>query len=225
MALLIAAALFQGVTALSTPQQITATPTPDRLAQPTLPAIPSQSDVGAQVYWLECLACHGDKGQGLTAEFRETYPPEEQYCWQRGCHGKNPYDDGFTLPPIVPRLIGPGALQKFPTAANLQGYVSTAMPFWRPGRLSAQQSWAVTAFLLRENGLLVHDGDLDGSNAGAVFIAPAQATPTATPETPEASSAFTWIDVARTVGGIALVAFAFFLALRGARERKTARRP
>src|SRR5512145_1765717 len=47
-------------------------PTPDRLAEPTLPAEPSQADKGAQVYWLACLPCHGDRGQGLTEEFKQT---------------------------------------------------------------------------------------------------------------------------------------------------------
>ena len=45
------------------------TPTPDRLAPPPTVASPAQADVGAQVYWLNCQPCHGDRGQGLTDEW------------------------------------------------------------------------------------------------------------------------------------------------------------
>jgi hypothetical protein len=92
------------------------TPTPDRLARPTLPAEPSQADKGAQVYWLTCLPCHGDRGQGLTAEFMETYPVEDRNCWESGCHGKRPYENGFTLPTTVPALIGEGTLRRINNA-------------------------------------------------------------------------------------------------------------
>jgi cytochrome c len=105
------------------------------------------------MYWLSCLPCHGDKGQGLTDEFRTTYPPEDQYCWARGCHGKMPYEQGFTLPTKIPAVIGPGSLAKFSDAAQLHTYIRTAMPFWKPGSLTEEESWGITAFILRQNGL------------------------------------------------------------------------
>jgi mono/diheme cytochrome c family protein len=159
----------------------TATLSPmERLARPTLPADPVQADHGAEVFWLHCLPCHGERGQGLTAEFRETYPPEEQYCWEAGCHGKRPYEDGFRLPETIAAVIGPGTLQKFPTAASLRGYIFGAMPYWNPGSLTEQQSWQVTAFLLRENGLWPAREELNASNADRIRVgAPA---PTSTPE-------------------------------------------
>ena len=98
IALLIAGLFFDGGIADTVRVQADATPTADRLAEPTLPAAPSQADHGAQVYWLSCMPCHGDQGQGLTDEFRATYPPEEEYCWESGCHGANPYESGFTIP-------------------------------------------------------------------------------------------------------------------------------
>jgi cytochrome c len=122
------------------------------------------------VYWLACLPCHGDRGQGLTDEFREVYPAEDQNCWKSGCHGKRPYEDGFTLPTQIPALIGPGTLQKFPTAANLRGYISATMPFWKPGNLTEEESWQVTAFLLQQNGFWQGNIDLSESNAGEVKI-------------------------------------------------------
>jgi mono/diheme cytochrome c family protein len=151
-------------------QFIKITPTVDRLAEPTLPAEPRQADLGARAYWLSCMPCHGDKGQGLTTEFRRLYPPDHQNCWSSGCHGARPYNNGFRLPPAVPPLIGPGALATFRTAADLQGYIASAMPFWDPGSLTEQQSWQVTAFLLRSNGIWEGESDLDGQSASTIQI-------------------------------------------------------
>jgi mono/diheme cytochrome c family protein len=181
IALLLAALFFDLGAASSVFPQSASTPTPDRLAQPTLPASPAQADYGAQVYWLSCLPCHGDRGQGLTDEFREAYPPEEQYCWESGCHGKRPYENGFSLPMQIPALVGAGTLQKFPTAANLRGYISAAMPIWKPGSLSEEQSWQVTAFILRENGLWDARQELEASNADRVRIGAPGATPAPEP--------------------------------------------
>ena len=180
LALLVAVLHIQEGTALNVSPQTTPMPTPDRLAEPTLPAAPSQADYGAQLYWLHCLPCHGDKGQGLTDEFRKTYPPEDNNCWARGCHGRNPYENGFTLPTSVPRLIGPIALMKFPTAASLRGFISGAMPFQDPGALTEDEYWQVTAFLLRENGI-PFNGQLDASTADKVLLPSSQPTPTPTP--------------------------------------------
>lgn len=146
-------------------------PTPDRLAQPTLPPTPSQADRGAQVYWLACLPCHGDRGQGLTEEFKQTYPEEDRNCWNSGCHGNRPYENGFTLPATIPPVIGSGTLQKFPNALVLRSYIFAAMPYWRPASLTEEESWQVTAFLLRENNVWAGREDLTESNADLILIA------------------------------------------------------
>lgn len=166
----------------STPTPL-ATPTFDRLARPTLPALPRQADLGAQVYWANCLPCHGERGQGLTEEFRQTYPPGEQYCWARGCHGPRPYESGFTLPTSIPPVIAPNGLAKFQTAGSLHAYIAAAMPWWKPGSLSEEDYWAVTAFLLRANGVWRADEDLGQANADRISIPPigAYATPTSMP--------------------------------------------
>jgi len=130
----------------------TATPTADRLAKPTLPANPSPADRGSQVFWLDCMPCHGDRGQGLTEEFRQAYPAEDRNCWDSGCHGARPYDNGFTLPFQVPAVIGPGALARFPSAAALDAFVRAAMPRQKPGSLTPEQYSQVVAFLARQNG-------------------------------------------------------------------------
>lgn len=183
IALLLAGLFLDFDTAASLTVQADVTPvgTRDRLAEPTLPSSPSQADHGSQVYWLSCLPCHGDLGQGLTDEFRQTYPPEDRNCWTSGCHGKRPYANGFTLPATIPALIGPGTLQKFPNAAVLRAFIKTAMPFWKPGSLTDEDAWAVTAFLLRQNGLWNDRVDLNASNAEQVRVGSPASESTLTP--------------------------------------------
>lgn len=200
IALLFAGLFFDGGVTGATGSQVDATPTADRLAEPTLPAAPSQADHGAQVYWLSCMPCHGDKGQGLTDEFRATYPPEEEYCWESGCHGANPYESGFTLPKKIPGVIGETTLAKFTDAAQLHAYIRAAMPFWKPGSLTEEDSWRVTAFLLRQNGLWDASRELTASNAADVKIPRlAFLTPVTTPppaEAQEGNGSMIWVIAA-----------------------------
>jgi len=156
----------------------------DRLAEPTLPAAPSQADYGAQVYWLYCLPCHGDRAQGLTDEFRQTYPPEDQNCWTSHCHGKPTYENGFTIPTVVPALVGSGALAKFHTAANLYGFIHAAMPFQKPNSLTDEEYYKITAFLLRQNGLIDGQTEISPSNAAQIIVS--RATPTPAPQPSQA---------------------------------------
>jgi hypothetical protein len=199
--------------AVSSHPQVGLSATPDRLAEPTLPASPSQADHGAQVYWLSCLPCHGDFGQGLTDEFRAVYPAEDRNCWDSGCHGKQPYENGFTIPTQIAAIIGPGTLQKFPNAANLRGYISAAMPFWKPGSLTEEESWQVTAFLLRENGLWEAREELNASNADQVRVGAgggANASPTG-PGSADPSNDASWSLVAGSVLVLTLLFLFVFL--------------
>lgn len=132
-----------------TPPGPMATPTIDRLAAPPTVASPTQADAGAQLYWLHCQPCHGDRGQGLTDEWRAQYPPEDQNCWESGCHGKRPYERGFTLPESVPALIGPDSLERFANLAQVYEFVRASMPFQNPGHLTAEEYLAITAYLAR----------------------------------------------------------------------------
>ena len=178
IALLVAGLFFDTGTVAS---QSAPTPTVDRLAQPTLPAVPSQADQGSQVYWLSCRPCHGDSGQGLTEEFRKAYPEEDQNCWMSGCHGEKPYENGFELPTAIPAVVGSSALQKFETAASLRSYIFVAMPYWKPASLTEEESWQVTAFLLRENNLLTANGEINEANASSIRVGPPPATSTPQP--------------------------------------------
>lgn len=211
-----AALFFDMGTAGAPHPQTEISATPDRLAEPTLPASPSQADRGAQVYWLSCLPCHGDRGQGLTDEFLELYPPEDRNCWMSGCHGKRPYPNGFSVPTQIAAVIGPGALSKFPTAANLRGYIFAAMPFWRPGSLTEEESWQVTAFILRESGLWDAREELNAANASQIQVG---ASPTPAPAEAEPTGDTAWPLVAASVLALTIVLVFVFIQRQRATRR------
>jgi hypothetical protein len=99
------------------------------------------------------------------------YPPEEQTCWQSGCHGARPYEDGFSLPTAIPPVVGPDApWHNFQDASVLFAFLSTAMPWHKPGSLDSDVYWRLTAYLLRENGYENPYEELGPDNAGFIAI-------------------------------------------------------
>ncbi len=183
-----------------------------------MPAHPSQADEGAKAFWLNCLPCHGDKGQGLTDEFRAVYPTEDQNCWNSGCHGRKPYRNGWTLPTTVPRLIGDKALSNFSDAAALHTFISVSMPFQAPGRLDDKTYWELTAFLLRQNGYWSGVGTLDQTNAASVKIAGVNpSTPTPFGAT-QAADSFSIPPALAVMSGIILVVL-FIVGIFAIRKR------
>ncbi len=210
IALLLAGLFYDGGAAGTVTPQATAVNTLtalQRLAKPTLPASPSQADYGAQDFWLYCLPCHGDRGQGLTNEFRQTYPPEETYCWESGCHGERPYENGFKLPMTVPAVIGPGSLQKFQNAAVLRSYIFAAMPYWNPGSLKEEETWRITAFLLSANGLWDAREELNASNADRISVGPSSST--TTPESAAGLATRSLLPFVVTIAVFLLLLFLF----------------
>ncbi len=153
------------------------TPTIDRLAAPPLPEEPTQVELGAHVYYQVCMACHGDKGQGLTEEWRLVW--EEDYnCWQSECHGNNHPPHGFSFPrTCCQAVIGPNTLSTYKNGQELFTYVSDTMPWWNPGYLTTEEFWQVTAFLMNRNGVLPEDVTLNTGNAIVFNLRPASPLP------------------------------------------------
>ncbi|MBW8010141.1 MAG: hypothetical protein FVQ83_02710 [Chloroflexi bacterium] len=141
----------------------------DRLAKPLLPSNPSQADNGAIEYWLVCMVCHGDRGQGLTDEWRSASGPEDQDCWQSKCHASNYPPGGFELPHFIPSIIGENTLLRFSNAQELYEYIAFQMPWWSPGLLTEEQNWLITAYVLQENGIIL-EVDLNADNARSILI-------------------------------------------------------
>lgn len=145
-----------------------ATPSPDPLAPPVMPESPTQVEIGRNTYYYHCMPCHGDRGQGLTAEWRQVWVEDHQNCWARGCHAGREGDEGFTLARYIPPISGSSqAIAGFRTADQLFLFLSNQHPPQRPGALAEDEYWALTAFLLYENGRLASTGQVGPAVAGS----------------------------------------------------------
>jgi mono/diheme cytochrome c family protein len=185
------------------------TATPDRLAPPPTVFPPTQASLGAQVYYQVCMACHGDRGQGLTEEWRNILPPPDNNCWTATCHGPRHPIDGFALPKYVPAVVGKGVLSNFGNAANLHDFISQKMPWQAPGSLKPEEYWQLTAYLLQANGIDPGPGQLDDGRAAKIRLSLLSAQP---PVTPATNSAGFWIAASILLFSIAIGSFIVFLA-------------
>ena len=97
-----------------------------------LPEGKGAAKAGAVVFAAHCAACHGDKGQGL-GDFPALV----------GGRG--------TLSTDEPRLtVG----SYWPYAPTLFDYIRRAMPYQAAGELSADDVYALTAWILARNGII-----------------------------------------------------------------------
>jgi cytochrome c len=103
-----------------------------------LPAGSGDVLTGAHIFAAQCAACHGAQGQGLIGDALV------------GGQG--------TLATAKPkRTIG----SYWPYATTLFDYIRRAMPYNAPESLSANEVYAVCAFLLNQNGVVPPDTRLD----------------------------------------------------------------
>jgi len=123
----------------------------ERLDHPPMSDPPTQIELGHSEYWMSCMVCHGDQGQGLTEEWRNVLDPADMNCWQSKCHAPNHPPEGFQIPRTAPLIMGPGALTGYRTAEELFEYLRTDMPWAFPGLFQDVQYWQLTAFLLDAN--------------------------------------------------------------------------
>ena len=150
-----------------------ATPTFDiaRLTQPPTVFPPAQADNGAQLYWGMCVDCHGDRGQGLTEEWRNSFAFDLRDCWKSGCHGKDAPDNSFEIPQTgVPALAGPGTLSRFSNVFELQRHIQVNMPFFPSGSLTSEGAWSLAALILRLNDRELSDLTLNATNSSAIPV-------------------------------------------------------
>jgi len=136
----------------------------------------TQADYGEQAYRLVCSACHGNRGQGLTNEWRAQWPEEDQNCWQSKCHAPNHPPDGFEIPHYAPPVLGPDTLVRFDNALDLHDYIRQSMPWQDPGNLAEDEFWNITAYLVRERGVDPIRQPLDAARAATLRLH-AEATP------------------------------------------------
>jgi len=106
---------------------------------------------GATVYAASCASCHGANGEGKPP----AYP-------QLVGGPKGPFN--FATDFKIPRTIG----NYWPYATTLFDYIRRAMPLTAPGSLTADQTYAVTAYLLNREGLLAAGAALDMKSLPAI---------------------------------------------------------
>ncbi len=82
--------------------------------------------------------------------------------------GRSAIGNAFSIG-VAPALHGPDALPAFQNAAALQAFVRAAMPRHAPGTLNDEQSYALSAFILKLNRVLP-EKKLDRENAAAVKL-------------------------------------------------------
>ena len=186
-------------------RQDTASPTPtyDPLAEPPLPANPTEYELGRNLYWHWCMTCHGDQGQGLTDEFRGIWPPDHQNCWGHGCHSGKGGETGFPIPTVVPPLVDESRLAHFSSQQVLADYLEATHPPQTPGILKQEEYQAIALFVFTMNGRLPVGMPI----ANISTPAPTQTT---TPQEVTAPTAF-------SIGVMIILAVLFALVLIGVR--------
>lgn len=110
---------------------------------------------GAEVYRTQCASCHGSEGQGIDP----LYP---------ALVGRDAAGDAFDFAsnPKAVRTIG----NYWPYATTLYDYIRRAMPLYTPGSLSADDTYAVVAYLLAANRVIPDSATLDAAALRAVVM-------------------------------------------------------
>lgn len=115
-----------------------------------LPAGSGTPEQGAPVYAATCASCHGAKGEGTGSYPQLLGGPKGTF--------------NFASDYKIPRTIG----NYWPYATSLYDYIRRAMPLTAPGSLTADQTYAVTAYLLNRDGIIPDGTVLDGKTLAAI---------------------------------------------------------
>lgn len=110
-----------------------------------LPEGSGTAKAGAAVFAAKCASCHGEKGEGLSAE--------ELVGGIGSLAGDNPS-----------LTVG----SYWPYATTLFDYVRRAMPPDKPFSLSANDIYAVSAYILYRNGIIGPDDVIDAKTLPAI---------------------------------------------------------
>lgn len=115
---------------------------------------------GKAIFANQCASCHGNAGRGATAEELVAEP--------------QPLTD-----PSASKAIGP----YWPYATTLFDFIRRSMPAGAPGSLSANDVYAVTAYLLAANKVIAETDEMNATTLPAVKM--------------PNRDGFDWIDVKR----------------------------
>ena len=130
-----------------TPEEIRAADTAIGPEGKELPPGSGTAKQGAPIFAQKCAACHGPSGEGTN------------FSAPCGCSrlvgGKGTIT---TANPIV--TVG----SFWPFATTIWDFINRAMPFNKPGSLTADEVYALTAFLLYRNGIIQETDLLDAKS-------------------------------------------------------------
>lgn len=115
-----------------------------------LPEGSGTADDGEELYDRDCAVCHGEFGAGGKGYPTLTGGSVESLTNQRTCPGKDAPN----------RTIG----SYWPQASTLIWYIRDAMPYANPKSYSPAEMYAMTAYLLRENGVKIEGQDIEELN-------------------------------------------------------------
>jgi cytochrome c len=137
-----------GIGTPATPDQIAPLDIDVRPDGTGLPPGSGSAREGASIYAQKCAACHGANGEGGTGDALVGAAPKESAPfgpeYERWRNGR----------PDVPFTVG----NYWPYATTIFDYVRRAMPASAPGTLTADETYALTAWLLAKNEI-ISEGD------------------------------------------------------------------
>jgi mono/diheme cytochrome c family protein len=116
-----------------------------------LPAGSGTPEQGAPIFAGACASCHGANGEGKPPAYPQLVG---------GPKGVFNFASDFK----IPRTIG----NYWPYATTLYDYIHRAMPLTAPGSLNADQTYAVTAYLLSREGIIAAGTTLDAKSLAAI---------------------------------------------------------
>ena len=123
----------------------------------SLPAGTGNAATGLVVYASKCASCHGAKGEGRAASPGIAAAPK--------IIGRDPRDGfPFGREPKHVKTIG----NYWPYSTTVFDYVRRTMPLTAPGTLTANETYAVVAWLLAENEIIARDAEMNAKTLPAV---------------------------------------------------------